>query len=131
MKRMVGLMAVVAALALFATAALAFMGPGNMGMGPGMMGMGHGMMYGATGCPGMMAGTPAAAIGEDKVKALVEEYATSHLPGYTVEKVLPFTGRHGTAYSVELKGPNAEMRVLHVNPFGEVMPFGGPWRRGG
>jgi hypothetical protein len=129
---MVGLVAVVAALALFATAALAFMGPGGMGMGPGpgMMGMGRGMMYGATGCPGMTAGTPATAIGEEKAKALVEEYATKYLPGYTVEKVLPFTGRHGTGYSVELKGPNAELRVLHVNPFGEVMPFGGPWRRG-
>jgi hypothetical protein len=129
MKRMVGL-AVVAVLTLVATAAFAFMGPGGMGMGPGMMGMGRGMMYGATGCPGMMAGTTATPIGEEKVKALVEEYATKHLPGYTVEKVLPFTGRHGTAYSVELKGPNAELRVLHVNPFGEVMPFGGPWRRG-
>jgi hypothetical protein len=127
---MVGLVAVVAALALFATPALTFMGPGGMGMGPGMMGMGRGMMYGATGCPGMMAGTTATPVGEEKAKALVEEYATKHLPGYTVEKVLPFTGRHGTAYSVELKGPNAELRVLHVNPFGEVMPFGGPWRRG-
>jgi hypothetical protein len=130
MKRMVGLVAVVAALTLFATAALAFMGPGHMRMGPGMMGMGHGMMYGAAGCPGMAAATPTAAIGEEKAKALVEEYATKYLPGYTVEKVLPFTGRHGTGYSVELKGPNAELRVLHVNPFGEVMPFGGPWRRG-
>jgi hypothetical protein len=127
MKRMVGL-AVVAVLTLVATAAFAFMGP--RGMGPGMMGMGRGMMYGATGCPGMMAGTTATPVGEEKAKALVEEYATKHLPGYTVEKVLPFTGRHGTAYSVELKGPNAELRVLHVNPFGEVMPFGGPWRRG-
>ena len=131
MKRMVGSMAIVAGLTLLATTALAFMGPGNMGMGPGMMGMGRGMTSGATGCPGMAAGTNAAPIGEEKAKALAEEYATTHLPGYTVEKVLPFTGRHGTAYSVELKGPNAELRVLHVNPFGEVMPFGGPWRRGG
>jgi len=38
--------------------------------------------------------------------------------------------RMHTMYSVELKGPNEEVRVLHVNPFGEVMPFGGPWRRG-
>jgi hypothetical protein len=130
MKRMVGVGAVAAVLLLLGTAAVAFMGPGNRGMGPGMMDMGGGMMSGATGCPGMMAGTPVAVIGEEKAKALVEEYATKYLPGYTVEKVLPFTGRHGTAYSVELKGPNAELRVLHVNPFGEVMPFGGPWRRG-
>ena len=52
-----------------------------------------------------------------------------YLKGFTVEKVLPFAGGRGTAYSVELKGPNDEVRVLHVNPFGAVMPFGGPGRR--
>jgi hypothetical protein len=35
-----------------------------------------------------------------------------------------------TMYQAELKGPNSEARVLHVNPWGNVMPFGGPWRRG-
>jgi len=34
-------------------------------------------------------------------------------------------------YSVELKGPKDEVRVLHVNPWGNVMPFGGPGRRAG
>jgi hypothetical protein len=47
-----------------------------------------------------------------------------------VEKVLPFSGRMHTMYSVELTGPKDERRVLHVNPYGAVMPFGGPWRRG-
>src|SRR5262249_58959060 len=97
------------------------MGPGDgPGMGPGM----HG-------CPGWMgpAGT-ATAITEGQARDAATEYADKYLPGFTVEKVLPFTGRHMTMYSVELKGPNDEVRVLHVNPLGNVMPFGGPWRRG-
>ena len=48
-----------------------------------------------------------------------------------MEKVLPFTGMHGSMYSVEMKGPNEEVRTFHVNPWGNVMPFGGPWRRTG
>ncbi len=32
---------------------------------------------------------------------------------------------HGTGYSVELKGPQDELRTFHINP------FGGPWRRAG
>jgi hypothetical protein len=46
-------------------------------------------------------------------------------------KVLPFTMPHGTSYSVELKGPKDELRTFHINPWGNVMPFGGPWRRAG
>ena len=38
-----------------------------------------------------------------------------------------WTPRTGT----RLKGPNDETRVLHINPWGNVMPFGGPWRRTG
>jgi hypothetical protein len=45
--------------------------------------------------------------------------------------VLPFGTPMGTAYSVELKGPKDEIRVLHINPWGNVMPFGGPGRRAG
>jgi hypothetical protein len=30
----------------------------------------------------------------------------------------------------ELKGPGNETRALQVNPWGNMMPFGGPWRRG-
>ena len=71
------------------------------------------------------------AVTEERAKELAGEYAEKYLPGFTVEKVLPFTGRNRmTMYSVELKGPNDELRVLHVNPFGTVMPFGGPWRHG-
>lgn len=145
MKRFLSVIAGLAMVAVLAGAALA--GPGGMmgtgmgtGMGPGMLGMGpgagRGMMHGAGagpgGCPGMAAatGTPAA-VTEEKARELAKEYADKYLPGYTVEKVLPFTGRNNmTMYSIELKGPKDELRVLHINPFGNVMPFGGPWRRG-
>jgi hypothetical protein len=142
MKRVLVLMVGAAVIVALAGAALAFMGPyGRMGpgtaMGPGAgMGPGSHMMgargAGATGCPGM-AGTAdptVAPITEERAKELAQGYADRYLPGFTVEKVLPFTGRMHTMYSVELKGPDGEIRVLHVNPFGNVMPFGGPWRRG-
>jgi hypothetical protein len=100
--------------------------PGNMG--PGMMGP----MMGAWGCPGMMGAHAApASLTEEKAKEAAQEYADKYLKGFTVEKVLPFTGMHGTMYAVEMKGPNDEARTLHVNPWGNVMPFGGPWRRTG
>jgi hypothetical protein len=109
----------------------------QMGRGPNPMagGMGHGMMgsgMGATGCPGM-AGTDAAqpSLTEEQAKTAAQAYADKYLKGFTVEKVLPFTGMHGSMYSVELKGPNEEVRTFHVNPWGNVMPFGGPWRRTG
>jgi hypothetical protein len=70
-------------------------------------------------------------VDEKKAKELPQSYATQYLQGFTVDKVLPFTGMGGmTMYSVELKGPRDEVRVLHVNPWEQVMPFGGPWRRG-
>ncbi len=33
--------------------------------------------------------------------------------------------------SVELKGAKDEVRTFHINPWGNVMPFGGPGRRAG
>ena len=114
-------------------------GQGSSGMGPGMMGggrMGHGMMGGAGGawnCPGMTAAggaTESSAITEENAKVLAQQYADKYLKGFTVERVLPFTGWRGTMYSVELKGPDGETRTFHINPWGNVMPFGGPGRRG-
>ena len=68
---------------------------------------------------------------EPKAKELAQSYANQYLQGFTVDKVLPFSGMGGmTMYSVELKGPKDEVRTLHVNPWGQVMPFRGPWRRG-
>jgi hypothetical protein len=135
MKRIVTLSVVIALLAL-AAVALAFTGgpPGWAGRG-GMMGgfgMGLGMMMGAGGpgaCP-FAAGAGTTAITEEKAKDLAAAYAEKYLKGFTVDKVLPVNGPAHTMYVVELVGPNEEVRVLHINPFGTVMPMGGPWRRG-
>jgi uncharacterized membrane protein YkoI len=89
-------------------------------------------MMGGGPCPGATGDATAAAITEEKAKEIAEQYAAKYLKGYTIDKVLPFTGMRGwTAYSVELKGPNDEVRTLHVNPWGGVMPFGGFGRRAG
>ena len=116
---------VVVLVAAFAGVALAW--------GPGMgRGMGYGMMGGGT-CPGLAADTdpaPDAAVTEEKARELATAYAGKHFPGYKVERVLPFTGRFATAtmYQVELEGPKGETRVLHINRWGNVMPFGPRWR---
>ena len=138
MKRfLIGVLPVVV-IALLAGVAFAQMGRGPMAggmgaMGPGMM---RGGMMGGTagqaGCPGMAAtGATATQITEEKAKEVAQQYADQYLKGFTVEKILPFTGMHGTMYSVELKGPQDEVRTFHVNPWGNVMPFGGPGRRAG
>ena len=135
MKRMLSVVMAVAVIALLGGVAFAQMGgPGWQGMGPGMMGsgmmgrgmMGHGMMGGAWGQQ-----APATQITEEKAKELAQEYANQYLKGFTVERVLPFTGMRGTMYSVELKGPEGQVRTFHINPWGNVMPFGGPQRRAG
>ena len=114
MRRFVGIAILALALALAGGVALA-----QMGGGP-------------AGCPGMTATGPSVAqISEEQAKELAQQYADKYLKGFTVEKVLPFEGMHGTVYSIELKGPKDEVRTLHVNPWGHVMPFGGPWRRAG
>jgi hypothetical protein len=109
----------------------------QMGWGPGMM-MRPEMMggqYGPCGGPGMMGGqawnTPQTQVTEESAKELAQQYADQYLKGFTVDKVLPFTRMGGmTMYQAELKGPKDEVRTLHINPWGNVMPFGGPWRRG-
>jgi hypothetical protein len=79
-------------------------------------------MAGVTGTTGAPEAT--ATVTEDKAKELATAYAATYFKGYTIERVLPFQGRFHTAYQVELKGPNGEKRVLHVNPWGGVRPFG-------
>jgi hypothetical protein len=132
MKRFVMVAVAVAASVTLAGAAFAQMGPG-MGRGMWGGGMGPGMMGGGQfNCPGAAGyGAPAAQITEDQAKELAQQYADQYLKGFTVERVLPFTGRRGTMYSVELKGPEGQVRTFHVNPWGNVMPFGGPMRRAG
>jgi len=102
------------------------MGPGwGQGMGPGMMGPGQGMG------PGMMRGYgpygspeygPGEAITFDKAKEIAGQYTEKYMKGFTVERVLPFTGMRHTMYAVELRGPKEEVRFLHINPWGGVMP---------
>jgi hypothetical protein len=110
----------VALLTLVAGVAFAQMGWPGIGwgqMGPGMMG------------PGMMGGpgwtAPQTPLTDEKAKELAQQYADSYLKGFTVERVLPFVGMGMTMYQAELKGPNDESRILHINPWGNVMPFGG------
>jgi hypothetical protein len=133
MKRFLMVAIAVAASVALAGTAFAQMG---YGMGHGMWGggMGPGMMGGGqANCPGFAASGQASAgqITEDQAKDLAQKYADQYLKGFTVERVLPFTGRGGTMYSVELKGPEGQVRAFHVNPWGNVMPFGGPMRRAG
>jgi len=125
MKRFLSLMIGAAGLLALAGVATAQWGGGpgggRGGMGPGMMGGGGPCQY--------YEGTTAAQITEDKAKELAQQYADKYLAGFKVERVLPFTGRLHTMYSVELKNEAGEVRTMHVNPYGSVMPFGGPWRR--
>ena len=121
MRRLLSIVLPAAAVVLVAGVAFAQMGGGMMG-GSAAQG----------GCPGMTSdGTPTAQITDEKARDLAQKYADKYLQGFTVDKVLPFTGMHMTMYSVELKGPKDELRVLHINAWGNVMPFGGPSRRAG
>ncbi len=148
MRRLVSVTLAVALVLGVAGAALAWgpmgMGPGwRMGMGPGMMGgwggpgMGWragtgpgGQGFGPGACPMWGAGQPGGPaseqISEEKAKELATEYANKYFQGYTVERVLPFTGRLHTMYQAELKGPKGETRYLHITPWGGVRPFGPP-----
>ncbi len=139
MKRFVTAALAVGMTLALAGAVTAQMGGPGMRMwggwgGPGMMG-GPAMMGGAgyAGCPWAAGyGQEAAAqVTEEQAKTLAQQYADQYLKGFKVDKVLPFVGRRGAMYSVELKGPEGQMRTLHVNPWGNVMPFGGPFGRAG
>ena len=136
MKKWLGVGIVIgAAIVLVVGAAVAQMGmrPWASGgrapewaMGPGG---GPEPMWGYS-CPGLAASTEST-VNEDTAKQIAQKYAEQYLKGFTVDKVLPFTGMRGvTMYSVELKGPNGEFRAVYVNPWGGVMPFAGPWHRG-
>lgn len=133
MKKLLSAIVAATGLVVLAGVATAQWGAGPMGgrfagMGSGMMGTRGSPASGAGhDCPGYE--TTTAEITEEKAKELGQQYADQYLKGFTVERVLPFTGRHHTMYSVELKNQQGEVRTLHINPFGNVMPFGGPWRR--
>jgi hypothetical protein len=125
-------LAVAATLALGGAAFAQMGGPGRMwggGMGPGMMG-GAGQ-FGCPGAAGYAQQQGAGQITADQAKETAQQYADQYLKGFKVEKVLPFAGRGGAMYQVEMQGPDGQVRTLHVNPWGNVMPFGGPSRRAG
>jgi hypothetical protein len=119
MKKLLSAIAVAGSLTLISGAALA-----QWGGGPGA---GRGWMAG--GGPCATGEAAASQITEDQAKEAATAYADKYLKGFAVERVLPFTGRFHTMYSVELKNEAGEVRTLRVNPFGNVMPFGGPWQR--
>ncbi len=123
MKRFLGLITALVGLVALSGMALAQWG-GGPGMGRGMMG--GGARGGTGGTPCFNTETTATQVTENKAKELAQQYADKYLAGFTVDKVLPFTGMHHTMYSVELKNAAGEVRTLHINPFGNVMPFGGP-----
>lgn len=131
MKRYVSVALALTSVVVLASVAFAQMGGGWMAgrMGPGMMGgPAGGAGQAQFACPGMAAAGQAAPaqLTDEKAKELAAQYAQKYLPGFTVERVLPFTGMHMTMYQAELKGPQGEARALHINPWGNVMPFGGP-----
>ena len=73
---------------------------------------------------------PQTQVTEESAKQLAQQYADRYFKGFTVDKVLPFAGMSGmTMYQAELKGPKDEARILHINPWENVMPFGGPQAR--
>ena len=138
MKRVVTIAVVAGMVATSAGVALA-QGPygprmgggwgGGWGMGGGPQAMHAWMGGGQFGCPiagaaGASAVPGGEAVTEEKATELATAYAGKYFKGYTVERVLPFQGRWATMYQVELKGPKGEKRVLHVNPWGNVRPFG-------
>ena len=117
--------------------AMAWWGGPGMGMGYGPHGRGAGwgpgaMMGGRGGWgPGAgpcwqrgATGATATVIDEAKAKEIASDYVAKNLPGYTVEKLVKFERPRGPMYQVELKGPKDEVRYIHINPFGNVMPFG-------
>ncbi len=137
MKKALGVTLVAVLVLGVASAALARWGGPGMGMGMGygpqraMMGPGSGMGPGMGFGPGAgpcwrqgATGVTATAIDEGKAKEIATDYVTKNLPGYKVEKLVKFERPRGTMYQVELKGPKDEVRYLHINPFGNVMPFG-------
>ena len=133
MGRAFGMILAGAAVLLLVGASSAQMGGGmSGGMGGGMMGggsMGGGMTGGGHMGSGMMGGDTgkgsAPEITAEQAQRAAVEYASQYLAGFTVTRTVPLTGMHMTMYQAELSGPGDETRTLHINPWGNVMPFGG------
>jgi len=127
MRRLLSVL-LVAGMSLLA-AGVSFAQMGGAGMGSGTMG--PGMMGGGMGRGGQGGQQAPSQITQERAGELAQQYAEQYLQGYMVERVLPFAGARGTAYSVELKGPKGQVRTLHVNPWGDVVRFDASGRRSG
>ena len=127
MRRAFGVIVAGAAVLLLVGASFAQMGGGMSGgmgggMGGGMMGGGHmgsGMMGGDTGKGS------APEITAEQAQQAAGKYVSQYLPGFAVTRTVPLTGMHMTMYQAEISGPGGETRILHINPWGNVMPFAG------
>lgn len=63
-------------------------------------------------------------------KGVSKQYTDKYFKGYKIERILPFVAMSGmTRYQAKLTGPDGESRILHINPWGNVMPSGGPQAR--
>ncbi len=71
-----------------------------------------------------------AQITQERAKDIAQRYADSYLKGFTVVTMSAVSGMTGmTTYAVDLKGPHDEVRTIHVNAWGIVIPAGGLWWR--
>ena len=120
MKKFLGVTVVVAAVVVILVAAGVVTAQWGGPHGPGMGPMGRGMMGG----PGF--GANETQVTDQQARDLAQQYADKNLAGFKVERVLPSTGMPRTMYVVELKNDKGELRTIHINPFGGVMPFGAP-----
>jgi hypothetical protein len=118
MKKFLGVLGTLAAVVLVLGAAKVVTAQWHGPHGPGMGPMGHGMMG------GQGFGATETQITDEKARELAQQYADKNLAGFKVERVLPSTGMRHTMYVVELKNAGGELRTIHINPFGGVMPFG-------
>ncbi len=63
-------------------------------------------------------------VNEEHAKELAQDFAEQYLPGFRVERIVPFEV-YQIVYSVDLQNSGGEHRTLRINPFGEVSD---PWR---
>jgi hypothetical protein len=123
MKKFLGVLLALAAVAALLVVARVAMAQWRGGHGFGLGRMGPGMMG-----PGF--GATITQITEEKAKELAQQYADKYLAGFKAARVLPSIGMPHTMYSVELKDAKGESHNIHITPFGGVMPFSGPAGRG-
>jgi len=116
--------AIIAIMALTATAAMAYPGgfrgqgaPCNgqgFGGGPGMMGGGYGA--GAP-CYRAQQGDP---LDDAGAKAKVQEYLDNNLKGFEITDATKVEVPRGAMYSFDVKDSNGNLFIFRVSPFGQL-----------